>query len=215
MKTTNFLLAAALVSCICGAGMAQKTDKPAAGGRPAAKRLLPPRPKVTAFHRALARLDLTDAQKAQIKSIEQALAAKVKALRADTTLTPEQRRAKVQAATKEAREKILAVLTPEQRQKLRALMARMQDVRADFWAMVQRLDLTPEQRVKIRVIRAETQEKLLAVRQSDAAPEQKRQRAQRIMADAREKVLALLTDAQKKELRDWLAKHPGPKPPVK
>lgn len=215
MKTVKILLAAAVVSCLAGAGYAQKADRPAAAQRPAAKRVLPPRPKVTAFHRALARLDLSDAQKAQIKAIEQALAARVKALRADTTLTPEQKRAQVQAATKEAREKILAVLTPEQRQKLRVLMARMQGVRADFWAMVQRLDLTPEQRAKIRVIRAETQEKLLAVRRSDATPEQKRQRAQRIAADAREKVLALLTDAQKRQLREWLAKHPGLKPPAK
>ena len=66
-------------------------------------------------------LGLSDAQKAQIKTIMQSAQQQAKAIKADTSLTPEAKKAKMQELGKSARQQSLAVLTPEQREKLKAL----------------------------------------------------------------------------------------------
>ena len=66
-------------------------------------------------------LGLTDDQKAQIKPIIKSTAQQVKAVRADTTLTPDAKKAKVQEIRKDSRQQIMAILTPEQKAKLRQL----------------------------------------------------------------------------------------------
>jgi len=67
------------------------------------------------------KLNLTDAQKAQIKSIMKEQRPKVRAIRQDNSLTPEQKKAKLQALRKETQEKIAAILTPEQKEKMKEL----------------------------------------------------------------------------------------------
>lgn len=70
---------------------------------------------------ALSRLNLTDAQKAQIKPILRAAREKIKAVRADTGLTPDARKAKARAIREETKARVAALLTPEQRAKIRAV----------------------------------------------------------------------------------------------
>lgn len=79
--------------------------------------------------KAMSRLNLTDAQKAQIKPILKDAREKVKALRADATLTPEQKKTQARAVRKETREKVAALLTPDQREKARALRDEAQEKR--------------------------------------------------------------------------------------
>lgn len=69
---------------------------------------------------ALSRLDLTDAQKAQIKPILGAAREKIKAVRADASLTADAKKARMQAIRKDAKSQVAALLTPKQREKLRA-----------------------------------------------------------------------------------------------
>jgi Spy/CpxP family protein refolding chaperone len=59
-------------------------------------------------------LNLTDDQKAKVKPILEARDSKMKDLRADTSLSPEDRRAKMQSIRQETQDKMKAVLTPEQ-----------------------------------------------------------------------------------------------------
>lgn len=66
-------------------------------------------------------LDLTDAQKAQIKPILRSAAQQVKALRQDTSLTPEQQKAKRKAIRQDTLTQIAAILTPTQKAKLAAM----------------------------------------------------------------------------------------------
>lgn len=68
-------------------------------------------------------LNLTDAQKAQLKPIFEQQRAQMKALKADTSLTQEQKHEKFQQLRADGRKQFLAVLTPEQQQKLRDLRA--------------------------------------------------------------------------------------------
>jgi len=63
-------------------------------------------------------LNLTDAQQAQIKPILQSEFQQLKSVKDDTTLSPEQQKAKAQEIHAAAKSQIASVLTPEQQKKL-------------------------------------------------------------------------------------------------
>lgn len=69
-------------------------------------------------------LNLTDAQKSQLKPMFQQQREKMQALKADTSLTQEQKKEKFQQIRAEGRQQFLGVLTPEQQQKLQAMRSR-------------------------------------------------------------------------------------------
>lgn len=77
------------------------------------------------YQRILAQLNLTDAQKADIQKIMKASDDASTAVRNDTTLTPEAKRAKMQDIRKDTIAKIKAVLTPEQAKKFDELLKQM------------------------------------------------------------------------------------------
>jgi Spy/CpxP family protein refolding chaperone len=68
-----------------------------------------------------AHLGLSDAQKAQLRPILQSARQQTKAIRADATLTPAARQAKMKDLHRSTRRQMLAILTPEQRQKLKTM----------------------------------------------------------------------------------------------
>jgi Spy/CpxP family protein refolding chaperone len=63
-------------------------------------------------------LNLTDSQKTQIKPILQSEFQQLKSVKDDTTLSPEQQKAKAQEIHAAAKSQIGSVLTPEQQKKL-------------------------------------------------------------------------------------------------
>lgn len=88
-------------------------------------------------------LKLTDQQKSQIKGIRQQEQDQLKALRADTSLTPQQRQQKARAIRQNANSQVSSLLTPEQRQRWqqrRDIRADRRDLRSD------RRDLRQDQR---------------------------------------------------------------------
>ncbi len=68
-----------------------------------------------------ATLGLSEAQKAQMKPILQSARAQAKAVKADTSLSPEDRKGKMKAIRQSAMSQIGPILTPEQKQKLLAM----------------------------------------------------------------------------------------------
>lgn len=83
------------------------------------------------MHRAMIRhhiakkLGLSADQKTQLKTARANTAAAVKAIRADASLTPEQKKAKVHEAIQSARAQMRTVLTPDQQAKLDAVRAKI------------------------------------------------------------------------------------------
>ncbi len=66
-----------------------------------------------------AALGLTDAQKTQMKPILQSARTQAKAVKADTSLSPADRKSKLQAIRKSTMTQIRPLLTPAQKQELR------------------------------------------------------------------------------------------------
>ena len=77
-----------------------------------------------------ASLGLTDAQKAQLRPILKDAAQQTKAIKADTSLTPQAQQDKLKGLRKSTNQQMLAVLTPEQRQKLKAMRQQQRAAKA-------------------------------------------------------------------------------------
>lgn len=75
------------------------------------------------------RLGLTAEQKTKLDAVRATQRQKIGALLQDNSLSDEQRRAKIRDAAKEGREQMKAVLTPEQQEKVKAFMHRLQQRR--------------------------------------------------------------------------------------
>jgi protein CpxP len=68
----------------------------------------------------LAKLNLTDDQKAKVSKIHADMKSQMDAVKSDTTLTPDQRQAKMKEIHKASHEQVMQVLTPDQRQQMKA-----------------------------------------------------------------------------------------------
>lgn len=66
-------------------------------------------------------LGLSDAQKAQMKPIRQNAMQQMRALRVDTKLTPQAKMDKMKDIGKSVNKQMMAILTPAQREKLKAM----------------------------------------------------------------------------------------------
>ena len=86
-----------------------KSQKPAKGSKHAAK--LP---------KYLADANLTPEQTEKVHAIQKDSAEKTQTVRADTTLTVDQKAAKLKEIKKDTRTQIMALLTPEQKEKIKA-----------------------------------------------------------------------------------------------
>ena len=75
-------------------------------------------------------LNLTDAQKAKLKPIMEAQRNQMKTLRADTTLDPKAKKAKMKAMRASMEKQVNAILTPDQQKKMAAMKAKMKADRA-------------------------------------------------------------------------------------
>ena len=72
------------------------------------------------MHGAMKGLNLTDDQKAEMKKIHEATKSQVDALKQDGSLTADQREAKIHEMRRSARMQMVKLLTPEQREQMRA-----------------------------------------------------------------------------------------------
>jgi Spy/CpxP family protein refolding chaperone len=68
----------------------------------------------------LAKLNLTDDQKAQVKKIHESTRTQMDAVKNDATLTAEQKQVKMKELHKNSREQVKQILTPDQRKQLKA-----------------------------------------------------------------------------------------------
>jgi Spy/CpxP family protein refolding chaperone len=90
---------------------ANAQDKPKTEGQPPARN---PQQMQERGARVAAELKLTDEQKPKFEAVMKEAGEKRRALRDETSLTPEQRREKMMAIQEEVKTKLKAILTPEQ-----------------------------------------------------------------------------------------------------
>ena len=163
-----------------------------------------PFPRLQALRENLA---LTDDQVAQLKPLLESEGAELKALRADTNLAEDQKRAKAREIMSAGRDKIAALLTEEQKGKWAALQAkRAQEARPGpggdaekrLAAMQEKLGLSDEQVARLKPILVEEAPKLKAAREDQTStPEDKRA----LVKASMERIASELTPEQREKMR--------------
>ncbi len=149
--------------------------------------------------RALADLDLTDAQKAKIDP----MVAKYKSDMA--ALAPADRRTKGRELAKTLVEDVTAQLTPEQQTKLRSGMRRAGG--GVFGPLLRAIDATPEQRKAFEPILKDANDKIAKLdADTTLKGRDKREKTQVIVTEAVAKMKPNLTEEQKTKLDAAVAK---------
>lgn len=160
------------------------------------------------------KLNLTDEQKTQIKTIDQNFKQQMKYLHKQGNLTVDEQKQKRQELANEHREKIVAVLTLEQRNRAETLR---KDFRGDrdgargrFDELTKDLNLTQEQSAKLESINSTFKTNLHNVRQNNTlSDDQKKEQMRSLMKQHRSAVEALLTNDQKEQLKNRLKNRPN------
>ncbi len=75
-------------------------------------------------------LGLTDAQKARMQAIGQSIGPQVQAIQMNASLTPQAKQAKMMGLRQSMNKQMMAVLTPAQRQKLKAMSQQQRGAKA-------------------------------------------------------------------------------------
>ena len=194
------LLGAVIVLASTGAGTAGpvKGTPPRPVNRIGAPLLQP-------LRNALAQLNLTQAQQAQIRVFFAQAETALKAIRENTSLTPEQKRSAVQEAMKTLKTNVLGVLTAEQKERLKEIMTERRD---DLREFLETLNLTQAQKCQIQAFFQEARTKLEAIRANQKmTPPEKRAASMRVRHELEAKIMRVLTPEQREKLRQWLQTH--------
>jgi len=156
-------------------------------------RLMGPGGRFDAFGEALKAIDLRPVQKRQIREITAEANAKAK-----TQTDPRDQGRTYQ----QVREKIMDLLTDEQKDQLRREIA-LQQRRRQVQAMFAGLDLTAEQRQAVEKIQDEVREQVEGAETPQAQRRALREGQRRIITE-------VLTDQQRQQLREEMARGFGP-----
>jgi Spy/CpxP family protein refolding chaperone len=168
-----------------------------------------------------AKLNLTDEQQAAIRPILVSEAEDIKAVRQDTELTVEQKQAKIQEIREKSREKINAVLTPEQQKKFAEMKGeaagRVRDESHNRLTMLaEQLNLTDEQKAAIGpILAAEANDVKAVIQDKSLSKEDRQAKIASIRENSSTEINKVLTPEQQAkwtELRKERQNRPRPRP---
>lgn len=155
-------------------------------------------------------LNLTDEQKNKIRPIIENEIKEIQGLRADSSLTKEEKIEKMKSIRQAAQEEIKKILTPEQQAKLIEAKEEMQEeakedivqhVQYRMAVLSERLNLSDEQKQKIEPIVENEIKEIMAVKNDESvSKEQKQEKMKTIRQKAQEEIKKVLTLAQQRKL---------------
>lgn len=153
--------------------------------------------------RMLDRLNLTDDQKSQLKSLRDQQHQQMQALRQDQSLTAEQRQAKARELHQQFQSQMKSILTPEQQ-------AQMQQMRSRRGGPMAGLNLTDDQRAKLQPIMEQQRQQIDAVRKDTSLTQQQKQEKVRgIHQNTMSQMQGLLTPEQQQQWQQRQQNRPG------
>ncbi|MDI3322154.1 hypothetical protein [Pinibacter soli] len=146
-------------------------------------------------------LNLTKEQQAQIKSMHAEYKQKFAALKADSSLTAEQRKQQYKALHQEQQNKMNTILTPEQQSKLKEM--KKQKV-AKTKQHIKELNLSQNQQTQWKSINKEYKDKMMALKNDKTLSDQQRKdQFKSLSQERRNKVTGILNDDQKAKLAEF------------
>ncbi|HEY0007703.1 MAG TPA: deiodinase-like protein [Tepidisphaeraceae bacterium] len=202
-------------------GQDKQADAPRDGRRPDRQGPARPQEAITRLQRAVDQLDLSAEQKEKLQAVREEAREKLQDMREEVRdLSPEERRTRVAETLKEIRESSEAVLTPEQRTKLKTLLAAEGPATRPARGqgpMVDRLrdalneaDLTDEQKPKVDAILDAAAKAFAKLREeAEGNMASLREQGRELAEETRSKLAEVLTSEQRKALREAMRPDRG------
>ena len=180
----------------------------------------------------LEKLNLLDAQKTQIKSVNDNFRQQMQDLKNQGSLTADQQKEQRKELSRKHREQIQAILTPEQRKQAETLKQEFRGKKGDssatektqhkdgkrdgnnrggrFGDLTKELNLSPEQSARIASINESFKSNLQSLKQNTSvSKEDKREQMKSLAQKHKSSVEAILTADQKNELKNRLKNRPN------
>jgi Spy/CpxP family protein refolding chaperone len=210
-KVTLVILASVLCLSVASLVNAQSSTSPAVTAQDP--------PQRRQFNRE--GMKLTDAQRAQLKSLRENQRSQIQALRKDSNLSREDLRAKVQAIRQSSRQQFLSMLTPEQQQALKSRFNGRREGgpgRGDRGPRgggrggpgFARLGLSADQQAKLKEIHQGARNQIDAIRNDSSLTRDQRQaKVRSIRESIGQQANTILTSEQQQQLRERRRGGPG------
>ncbi len=166
--------------------------------------------------KAMKELNLTEAQKEQLKTEKEAFHKKMEAHKKNENITVKEWKAKRETLVKEHKANVEKVFTPEQKAKLENLKKEGQVKHEGMMKersekMKAHLGLTDDQSAKLEKSRKEMGDKMKAIRENKAlTEEQKREQMRELGKKQKEYMKTILTEEQLKKMKQGRKQGPGP-----
>ena len=162
-------------------------------------------------------LNLSDAQKNQLKTDRAAYKAKMDALKKDENITVKEMKARKKAMHDEQKAMMQALLTSEQKAKIEANKANMQSNRKNMDAqhgkdMKEKLGLSNEQAEKLKAHNQATHSKIKAIQDNESlSMEQKKEQMKAVKETSKDQRKNILTAEQLKRMQEMKKEDRGMK----
>ncbi|WP_207496427.1 hypothetical protein [Aridibaculum aurantiacum] len=166
----------------------------------------------------LSELNLTDAQKSQLKAQNETFRKQMEELK-NSNLSDDQKKERRQEIIKQRREQLQSILTPEQKQKAQELKkdfgakrgARAGEGRGkEFEKMQEELGLTADQSSKLKAVNESFRTNIKNIHSNaDLSKEQKKEQMKLLQQKHREEIRSLLTTDQQEKLKDRMKNRPN------
>lgn len=159
-------------------------------------------------------LNLTDAQKTELKAQREAAKTQLESIKADASLTDAQKAEKAKAIHQEQKTKMQALLTTEQKAKLeqsrQAAKERGKEMGEKKKQALKDLNLTSEQSAKLKSQREASKAKIDAIKSnSSLTEEQKKAQIKEVMKSSKADMKNVLTAEQMKKMQEMKKERHG------
>lgn len=172
----------------------------------------------------LKQLNLTDAQKEQMKTQRESFRKQMEELKKNDNITVKEWRGRMENLRKEQKTGMDKILTTDQKAQLEKMKGEQKAKREEHMKkgaerMKEHLGLTAEQSAKLDKSRKETGEKMKAIRENKSlSDEQKKEQVKEVMKKQKENMKSVLTEEQLKKMKEGRQHGPhkgGKKPDMK
>jgi Spy/CpxP family protein refolding chaperone len=159
-------------------------------------------------------LNLTDAQKEQMKTQRESFRKQMDELKKNDNITVKEWKTRMENLRKEQKSGMEKILTADQKKQLEKMKSdqhsKMEDRRKQgAERMKQHLGLTAEQSSKLEQSRKETGDKIKAIRENKSlSDEKKREQMKEVMKKQKEQLKSVLTEEQLQKMKEQ--RHHGP-----
>lgn len=155
------------------------------------------------------KLHLTNDQEAQIKTLNENLRQQMQDINKNTGISADELKEKRRNLVKEHKEKVYAILTPEQKKQAQEMKHDFADgdkgeMRSKrFGEMTKDLNLTPEQSTKMKAFDSALKNNIKSIRENTSlSQEEKKEQMKSLMKKHKDDMETLLTDEQKEQLKN-------------